>query len=190
MSSPGKYLVDLAKHLEEDLNACGREVSCVDLAYGSSVIAPVLRNDCGSLVVDVGPDQNPFRAINLNTGQILYQPQNGCVRGWRFNGTVRVTGKFDFLPGDCCHEHTADTYYFTNTLGIVSESIFGFLESVSDDEEDSSGGEGVQTEFVSSYNGGAVTVAINFSMRVCMPSCEDLMAEEALMLGELNGYKG
>lgn len=181
MTSPGKYLVDLAKHLETDLAACNRSVSCVDLTYGSSVIAPQLKSNC-SLQVDVGPDQNPFRAIDVTDGSIYYGRKQGCVRGWRFQGVVRVTGAYEMAKEDCCHEHTAFTYEFTNTLAIVSESMAVWLE----DQDD---GESVQTEYVSSYNGGAITVAMMFSMRVCMPSCDVLLEEEAEMLGELNGLK-
>lgn len=181
MTSPGKYLIELAEHLEADLAACNRSVSCVDLAYGSSVTSPIINSDC-NLKVDVGPDQNPFRLIDLNTGQILYARKPGCSHGWRFNGVVRVTGPYVPDPGDCCHEHTRFTYEFTNTVAIVSESIFAWLEQQDD-------GESVQTEYVTSYNGGAVTVAINFSMRVCMPTCEDLLEEERFMLGEIDGLK-
>lgn len=181
MTSPGKYLVLLATRLEEVLTDCGRQVDCTDLAYGSSVIPPMILADCG-LKVDVGPDQNPFRAIDLTNGDIMYKPRNGCVRGWRFNGVVRVTGPYVPDPGDCCHEHTEFTYLFTNTLGIVSEAVAAWLEEQDD-------GEGVQTEFVTSYNGAAVTVAINFSMRICMPDCEELLAEEQEMLGVISALK-
>lgn len=183
MTSPGKYLVLLAEHLEADLAACNRSVSCVDLAYGSSVAPPELHDDC-LLKVDVGPDQNPFRAIDTLNGDILYtrKASGTCSRGWRFGGVVRVTGPYSMDPNDCCHEHTKFTYEFTNTLAIVSESVFVWLEDQAD-------GESVQTEFVTSYNGGAVTVAINFSMRICMPSCEELLEEERQMLGELDGLK-
>lgn len=181
MTSPGKYLVLLATRLEEVLKDCGRQVDCTDLAYGSSVIPPMVLGDCG-LKVDVGPDQNPFRAINLRDGSVMYKPTQGCVRGWRFNGVVRVTGPYVPDPADCCHEHTEFTYLFTNTLGIVSEAVATWLEEETD-------GESVQTEFVTSYNGAAVTVAINFSMRICMPSCDELREEEAQMMGEINGLK-
>lgn len=190
MSSPGKYLYDLARHIETDLRLCGRKISCVDLAFGSSVAPPQLTGDC-RLKVDVGPSQNPLRSINLVNGQTLtdMRAKGTCSRGWRFTGFVRVTGPYEMTPDDCCHEHTVFTYEFTNTVMIVSESIATFLEQLSDDIEDPAGGEAVLTEYVTSYNGGAVTVGINFATRICMPSCEDLLEEEREMLGVLENVR-
>lgn len=190
MSSPGKYLYDLARHIEADLAACGRKVACVDLAFGSSVAPPQLSEDC-RLKVDVGPSQNPFRSINVIDGQTLtsMRAKSTCARGWRFTGFVRVTGPYQMSPTDCCHEHTEFTYEFINTVAIVSESVAVFLEQLSDNVEDNAGGEAVLTEYVTSYNGGAVTVGINFALRVCMPLCDDLLVEEAEMLEVLSNVR-
>ena len=120
MTSPGKYLYDLAQYLEQKLIECGRDISCVDLDYGANIGSPILEEDC-RLKVDVGPNQNYFRAIDLANGNILYQKAgNGCTRGWRFDGLVRVTAPYEIKPMDCCHEFTDFTYYFTNTVGILS----------------------------------------------------------------------
>jgi hypothetical protein len=190
MYSPGKLLVDLAEHIEGVLTDCGREIACVDLAYGSSVNPPQLSGDC-RLKVDVGPAQNPFRSINVLDGLAMYdnRTKQTCSRGWRFNGLVRVTAPYPVDMGDCCHEHTPFTYEFTNTVGIVSEAVAVWLEDLADDTDAGAQGESTQSEYVTSYGGGAVSVGINFSLRVCMPSCDDLMSEEKILLGELNGLK-
>ena len=185
MTSPGKYLVDLAEYLELELNNCGREVSCVDLSYGNDIIPPQVRlgDQCG-LRVDGGMGQNSYRAIDLTKdGQLLYAKNSNCSRGWRFDGLVRVTQAYPPNPDDGCHEYTWHTYKCPNTIGIVSESLFRWLEDQPD-------GEGVQTEYVGSYNGGASTQNIMFSMRLCMPDCETLLAEEQEMEGVLRGLRG
>jgi len=183
MTTPGKFLVDLAKKIEVDLEACGRDVGCVDLAFGNPISPPSILGDC-RLRVDVGPDQNPFRAIDLSkNGALLYNVGDpSCSRGWRFNGVVRVTGSYGEFMYDCCHEQSEFVYEFTNTLMIVSETVQQWLV-------DTPGGESTQTQYTQAIIGGSVTANINFSMRICVPDCEELMVEEPRMLGELRGLK-
>jgi len=178
VSSPGKYLVDLAKYLEEFLTSYGREVTCCDLAVDSSIVPLQLKDECG-LVIDVGPDQNYFRSIDLNDGSIQYMRLPDGRRGWRFFGLVRVTAPYPISLDDCCHYESRYSYEFTNTVAIASEGVARFLEENAD-------GESTQTVFTKAYNGGSVTVSISFSMRVCLPDPEALMAEEAILIGELD----
>ncbi len=182
MTSPGKHLIDLATFLEEHLESCGRDIGCVDLSFNSAIVPPVFAQGGCTTRVDVGFNQNPFRALETKTLGPQYRRSNSCTDKWRMDGLVRVSGAYDLDPNDCCHEHTEFMYEFTNTILLTAQGVQNWLATTSS-------GETTQTQFVMAYNGGWVTVGIAFTLIVCTPSCEDLLAEEAEVKGLLDGLK-
>ena len=182
MTSPGKYLVELAQYLEEGLSECGRPVDCVDLTFGNVIDPPQLKGNC-NLLVDVGFDQQPNRMVSSSTKQPLNQRYKDCDWLNRWAGMVRVTRPYEFQPSDCCHEHTAFVYEYANDVWVVGNLIQRWLK------EETEWGESTKTQYVEAYNGGSVTTRITFSMLLCAPNCEELIAEEKQMKGILDALK-
>lgn len=184
MVSPGKSLIDLAKFLETELGECGVELDCVDLAFPASVVDPLEFSDGKWLKIDVGFDQNPFRAVRDTTGRVDEQKLKECNRLWRFTGLVRVSGHYCLSPVDCCHENTEFMYDYTNVLWVVSELTAKWLEHHTD-----GGGMRTDNEFVYAYNGGVVTTTISFTALFCRPDCNDLADERAGLKGLFDGIR-
>lgn len=183
MVSPGKYLIELAEFVEAGLEDCGVTLGCVDLAFPASVIDPINFGD-EWLKVDVGFDQNPFRAVRKTTGKVDEAPLRECDRLWRFNGLVRVSGLYCVEPVDCCHEHTEFMYDYTNVLYVTSELVAKWVDGLS-----GTTGRRTDNEFVYAYNGGVVTTTIAFTLVLCKPDCGELAVERQGLEGFFNGIR-